>query len=310
MPEAVIEAVHATKRYGEVLGLNEFTATVGPGITGLVGPNGAGKSTLFRVLTGLLPLDAGEVRILGHPTFNTPEKNRILGYCPDHPGLWDWMTPASWVRSLLEMDGFLPAEAIERTRRALETVELVEVKDRRISTFSKGMRQRVKMAQAIAHDPQVLLLDEPLNGTDPVGRAKFLELFRRFAAEGRHVVISSHVLQEVERLTSNIVMIANGRALAQGNLHRIRELLDRFPLTIEVESSTPRAVAQAFATRSDVSAIRFPAPSKVVVETSQPDAFFEDLPEVALREGLVITGVRSLDDSLEAVFRLLSRGRT
>jgi ABC-2 type transport system ATP-binding protein len=308
MPEPVIQALEATKRYGEVLGLNAFTASFGPGITGLVGPNGAGKSTLFRVLTGLVPLDAGSIRILGRPAFNTPEKNRLIGYCPDQPALWDWLGPEDFLRTLLEIDGYSAEEARTRTAAALETVDLTAERHRRISTFSKGMRQRVKMAQAIAHDPQVLLLDEPLNGTDPLGRAKLLGLFRKFAAEGRHIIVSSHILPEVERLTTNIVMISNGRAVAQGDVHRIRELLDRYPLTIELETPTERPVAVALAGRPDVSSLQFPGPGRIILQTSTPDSFFEDLPQIAVREGLEITGVRSLDDSLEAVFRLLSKG--
>lgn len=308
MTEAVVEAVQATKRYREVLGLNAFTASFGPGITGLVGPNGAGKSTLFRVLTGQIQLDAGRISLLGQPVWNTPGKNRMLGYCPDHGGLWGWMGAEDFVRTLLLLDGFSQEEARERAERSLRTVDLWEVRDRRIGTYSKGMRQRVKVAQALAHDPKVLLLDEPLNGTDPLGRAQLMDLFRRLAAAGHHLIISSHVLHEVERLTPNIVMIAHGRALAQGDLHRIRELLDRFPLTVELLSTTVRPLAALLSQREDVSALEFPAPGVLRLRTTQPDAFYSALPEVALREEIAISGVRSLDDSLEAVFRLLARG--
>lgn len=301
----VIEAVGATKRFKEVLGLNGFTASFGPGITGLIGPNGAGKSTFFNVLTGQLHLDAGELRFLGQSTWNTPAKNRDLGYCPDHSGMPSWMTPEAWVVSLLEMDGYLPAEARDRARRSLETVHLTEVSHRPLRTFSKGMRQRAKVAQAIAHDPKVLLLDEPLNGADPIGRVRLLELFREMAAKGRHIVVSSHVLHEVERLTSQIVMIANGRALAQGDLHKIRDLLDMFPHTIELETSTPRPLAKVLSDRVDVMNLKFTGPDRLAVQTSSPDAFYRDLADIALTEGLSVTGVRSLDDNLEAVFRFL-----
>jgi ABC-2 type transport system ATP-binding protein len=307
MIDPVVHAINASKRYGEVLGLNGFTASFGPGITGLVGPNGAGKSTLFRVVTGQLKLDAGQITILGKDAWNTQSKNRLIGFCPDHPGMYDWMNPVQFVGTLLLIDGFAPEDAALRTRRSLETVEMWEFRDRVIRTFSKGMRQRVKVAQAIAHEPKVLFLDEPLNGMDPVGRVSLLELFRKLASAGTHLIVSSHVLHEVERLTSQIVMISNGRALAEGDLHKIRDLLDQYPHTIEIETSTPRALAKILADHPDVTSIKFSAPDRITVQTSVPDTFYQDLPEVALKEGINIMGVRSLDDSLEAVFRFLSR---
>ncbi len=303
----IVQAVNASKRYGEVLGLNGFTATFGPGITGLVGPNGAGKSTLFRVLTGQLRLDAGQLTLLGKESWNTPEKNRALGFCPDHSGLYDWMNPQEFVEALLLVNGFGPSEAAERARRALDTVGMWEHRQRKIRGFSKGMIQRVKLAQAIAHDPTVLLLDEPLNGMDPVGRADLLALFKKLASEGCHLIVSSHVLHEVERLTSQIVMISNGRALAEGNLHQIRELLDQHPHTIQLETTTPRVLARLLADRPDVTGLTFAAPQVLMVQTAQPDEFFRYLPEAALKEGVNLTGVRSLDDNLEAVFRFLAR---
>ena len=297
----------ATKWYGEVLGLNGFSATFGPGITGLVGPNGAGKTTLFRVLVGQLRLDAGDATVLGRPAWNTPAKNRDVGYCPEHHHLYGWMSAEEFVRSLLQLDGFPREEAEKRALRALREVDLMEARGRKLRTFSRGMRQRVKLAQALAHDPKLVILDEPLSGTDPVGRVKIIELLRRIAAEGRHVIVSSHVLYEVERLTNAIVLMTNGRAIAQGDLHRIRDLIDEHPHTVELETPEPRKLAQALARWDDVMVVDLSAPDRVTIRTRAPDRFYEALPRFVAETRLPITGVRSPDDSLEAVFRYLVR---
>jgi ABC-2 type transport system ATP-binding protein len=302
----VVEAVGATKRYGEVLGLNGFTAHFGPGITGLVGPNGAGKSTFFRLLAGQLKVDAGSVTMLGSPAWGNPAFRRRVGYCPEHAALFDWMTGEDFVSSLLRVDGFGRAEARERTQRALGTVGLLEAQHRRLRVYSKGMRQRVKIAQAIAHDPELLLLDEPLNGVDPVGRAQLLALFRDLAASGRHLIVSSHVLYEVERLTSEIVMISNGRAVAQGNVHAIRELIANRPHTIEITTPDPRSLARALAGWEHVTAIEFPGADRLTVLSRTPSAFYLGLPGIVVREGIEVTAIRGADDNLDAVFRYLS----
>jgi ABC-2 type transport system ATP-binding protein len=302
----VVDAVGATKRYGEVLGLNGFTAEFGPGITGLVGPNGAGKSTLFRLLAGQLRPDAGSVTILGHPAWGPTEFRRRVGYCPEHSAVFDWMTGEEFVAMLLRVDGFSRSQARERTGRALATVDLLDARRRRMRTYSKGMRQRVKIAQAIAHDPELLLLDEPLNGVDPVGRAQLLKLFADLAQSGHHLIISSHVLYEVERLTSEIVMITNGRALAQGNVHQIRDLISNRPHTIELTTADPRALARALTGWEHVTAIEFPGPGRLVVLSNTPAAFYQGLPEIVVRERIEVTGVRGADDNLDAVFRYLA----
>jgi ABC-2 type transport system ATP-binding protein len=306
--DPVILADNVTKRYGEVLGLNGFTATVGPGITGLIGPNGAGKSTLFRLLVGQLKVDAGDLRVLGHAPWGEGEFRRRVGYCPEHSALFEWMTARDFVASLLRVDGFPRNEAEERSTRAIATVGLTEAQDRRLGTFSKGMRQRIKLAQSIAHDPELILLDEPLNGVDPVGRAAVISLLRRLQQSGRHVVVSSHVLYEVERLTDQIVMISNGRAIAQGDLHRIRSLIDAHPHVIDLETPDPRGVARALGTMEHVVAIEFPGAGRLRVRSRSPDQFYGSLPGLVVQEQLDIRGVGSADDNLDAVFRYLSEG--
>lgn len=308
MTDPVILADNVTKRYGEVLGLNGFTATVGPGITGLIGPNGAGKSTLFRLLVGQLKVDAGDLQVLGHAAWGEGEFRRRIGYCPEQSALFEWMTARDFVASLLRVDGFPRDEAEKRATQAIATVGLTEARDRRLGTFSKGMRQRIKLAQSVAHDPDLILLDEPLNGVDPVGRAAVISLLRRLQQTGRHVVVSSHVLYEIERLTDQIVMIANGRAIAQGDLHRIRSLIDAHPHVIDIETPDPRGVARALGSMDHVVSIEFPEGDRLRVRSRSPDAFYQSLPGLVVQERLDIRGVGSADDNLDAVFRYLSEG--
>jgi ABC-2 type transport system ATP-binding protein len=302
----IVAANGATKRYGEVLGLNGFTAEFGPGITGLVGPNGAGKSTFFRVLAGQLHLDAGSVQVLGRPASAPVASNREVGYCPESPTLYEWMTAQQFLRALLQLDGFDAAEARRRCEDALTTVDLLAVKDRKLAGFSRGMRQRVKIAQALAHEPSLLLLDEPLNALDPVSRVRLLDLFARIAQSGRHIILSSHVLYEVERLTDQIVMVSNGRAIAQGDIHQIRDLIDSRPLTIEVTTGAPRELGRELAGWDHVTDVSFPAPEKVVAQTRSPDVFYRSLGDLARTGTVEVRGVRGVDDNLEAVFRLLT----
>jgi ABC-2 type transport system ATP-binding protein len=304
----VVDAVEVTKRYGEVLGLNGFTATFSSGITGLVGPNGAGKSTFFRLLSGQLHCDAGSLTLLGFPAWGQGEFRRRVGYCPEGATLFEWMTGEDFVSTLLRVDGFSRTEAADRTARAIDAVGLAEARARRIRVYSKGMRQRIKLAQSIAHDPELILLDEPLNGVDPVGRASLSALLRKLSEEGRHLIVSSHVLYEVERLTDQIVMIANGRAIAQGDLHKIRDLIDARPHVIDIETTDPRGLARFLGLWDHVTSIEFPGAGRLRVLTRSPDTFYADLPGLVVTEGFTVQAVRSADDNLDAVFRYLSEG--
>jgi ABC-2 type transport system ATP-binding protein len=304
----VVDAEGVTKRYGEVLGLNGFSASFPRGITGLVGPNGAGKSTLFRLLAGQLRPDVGVLTLLGYPSWGQGEFRRRVGYCPEHSALFDWMTGEDFVTTLLRVDGFPRPEATERAARAIEAVGLTEARRRRLGVYSKGMRQRIKLAQCIAHEPELILLDEPLNGVDPVGRATLSHQMRQLAATGHHLIVSSHVLYEVERLTDQIVMIANGRAIAQGDLHQIRDLIDSHPHVIDLETPDPRGLARLLGAWDHVVSIEFPESDRLRVLTRSPDAFYAALPDLVVTEGLTVRAVRSADDNLDAVFRYLSGG--
>jgi ABC-2 type transport system ATP-binding protein len=303
----VVVAEGATKRYGEVLGLNGFTSTFGAGITALIGPNGAGKSTFFRVVTGQLRLDSGQISVLGRDPWTERRHEQEIGYCPESPTLYEWMTAFDFVVYLLRLDGFSTAEAEHRAGTSLRQVDLAGAAHRRLRGFSKGMRQRVKIAQALAHDPRLLLLDEPLNGLDPMGRVALLGLFDRLARQGRHLIVSSHVLYEVERLTEEVVLIANGRVLAEGNVHRLREALDAHPHSIEFRTPEPRPLAVALARWDHVVAVELREPDRLTVRTRAPDRFYHDFPALVLSERLSVDEMGSPDDNLEAVFRFLTQ---
>jgi len=304
----IVDAEGVTKGYGEVLGLNGFSATFPPGITGLVGPNGAGKSTFFRLLAGQLRVDAGTLTLLGHPAWGQGEFRRRVGYCPENAALFDWMSGEDFVTTLLRVDGFPRAEARERAGRAIATVGLTEDRLRRLRTYSKGMRQRIKLAQCIAHEPDLILLDEPLNGVDPVGRATLSELLRKLKADGHHIIVSSHVLYEIERLTEQIVMISNGRVIAQGDIHRIRDLIDARPHVIEIDCPNPRDLARYIGAWDHIASIEFSGERRLRVLTRSPEALYSALPELVIARGVSVTALRSVDDNLDAVFRYLSEG--
>jgi len=302
----VVRAENTTKRYGEVLGLNGFTAEFGPGITALIGPNGSGKSTFFRLLTGQLRPDSGHLTVLGRDPWTSRADSVDVGYCPEHPAVYGWMTPTEFVAYLLRLDGYPRYEAEGRATRAIATVGLTDVANRRLRGFSKGMRQRVKVAQALAHDPKLLLLDEPLNGLDPLSRVQLLELFERLAAAGHHLIVSPHVLYEVERLTEEIVMISNGRVLATGNVHRLRDALDAHPHTIALRTKDPRRLAERLTGWENVTSLEIEEPDRLIVRTRAPDTFYRDLPGLVLDSSIDVSEVSSPDDNLEAVFRFLS----
>ncbi len=302
---AVVSARGVSKWYGEVLGLNAFTADFGPGITGLVGPNGAGKSTLFRLIIGQLHADQGELRALGHDPWNNLRVKDHLGYCPEHNQLYGWLTAEEFVAALLRLNGKSSADALRAARVALETVGLTAAKDRKLRTFSRGMRQRAKLAQALAHHPELLVLDEPLSGADPLGRVRILETIAEFARGGGHVLMSSHVLYEVERTTNNIVLIHNGRAIASGDIHAIRNLIDGHPHAVRITTPKPREVALALAELDHIASLEFPYPRVVLVRTVRPEVFYRELPSMVVDRGLEILGLESPDDNLEAVFRYL-----
>ncbi|GMV21294.1 MAG: ABC transporter ATP-binding protein [Vicinamibacterales bacterium] len=301
----IVAADHLSKWYGQVIGLNDVSVSVPAGITGLLGPNGAGKSTFMKLITGQLKPSKGQVTVLGEPIWRNPALYFRMGFCPEQDAFYERMTGLEWVRALVRLNGYSDAEAGQAAERALTTVDLMDVANKKIGAYSKGMRQRVKLAQAIVHDPEVLILDEPLTGMDPLGRRKTMKMIREWARQGKSVLVSSHILHEVELMTPNILLINNGRILAEGNVHQIRDLIDEHPHTVYIRAADPRGLAREFLTHDDVLSMRFET-GAVVVETAKPDAFYARLTDMVAEGGHgMVEEVTSPDDNLQAVFKFL-----
>jgi ABC-2 type transport system ATP-binding protein len=301
----VVSAQQVSKWYGQVIGLNDVTVSVPAGVTGLLGPNGAGKSTFMKLITGQLYPSKGSVKVLGEPIWQNPHLYFQIGFCPEQDAFYDRMTGLEWVTALVRLNGLGEQEAVTAATRALTVVDLMEAANKKIGAYSKGMRQRVKLAQAIVHDPALLILDEPLSGMDPIGRRKSIRLIREWGRAGKSIIVSSHILHEIESMTPNILLINNGRILAEGDVHHIRDLIDEHPHTVYVRAQDPRGLAREFLARDDVRSLKF-EPGAVVVETVKPDAFYARLTDLAASgEYGAIDEVTSPDDNLQAVFQYL-----
>ena len=301
----VVSAQQLSKWYGQVIGLNDVTVSVPAGITGLLGPNGAGKSTFMKLITGQLYPSKGTVKVLGEPIWKNPHLFFQIGFCPEQDAFYERMTGLEWVTALVRLNGLGEREAVAAATRALTVVDLMEAANKKIGAYSKGMRQRVKLAQAIVHDPDLLILDEPLSGMDPLARRKSIRLIRDWARAGKSIIVSSHILHEIESMTSNILLINNGRILAEGDVHHIRDLIDEHPHTVYVRAENPRGLAREFLARDDVRSLKF-EPGAVIVETGKPDAFYARLTDIAASgEYGAIDEVTSPDDNLQAVFQYL-----
>jgi ABC-2 type transport system ATP-binding protein len=303
--EAIVAADHLSKWYGQVIGLNDVSLTVPAGITGLLGPNGAGKSTFMKLITGQLKPSKGSITVLGEPIWGNPALYFRIGFCPEQDAFYERMTGLEWVTALVRLNGVGDRQAAEMAHHALETVDLLEAANKKIGAYSKGMRQRVKMAQALAHEPDLLILDEPLSGMDPIARRKTIRMIKDWGRAGRSIIVSSHILHEIESMTSNILLINQGRILAEGNVHQIRELIDEHPHTVYIKAEQTRALARQFLAYEDVLSLKF-EDQAVVIQTGKPDAFYARLTDLAASGELgTIHEVTSPDDNLQAVFEYL-----
>lgn len=302
----MIQLDHVSRWYGQVIGLNDVTCQVGPGITALLGMNGAGKSTLIRLVTGQIQPTTGSISVFGHQPFANPEVFKILGYCPEIDNFYEHRSGRWFVQHLARLNGFSAAEAKSRTQQVLERVGMADRADRKIAGYSKGMRQRIKLAQAILHEPKVILLDEPLNGLDPVGRREFIDLLGALSQEGKTILVSSHILFEVEQMTRSILLLNRGRLLAAGDLSAIRELIDKYPHRVRIETPAPREVATHLVRLPYVLNVQFdPRGDALELQTREPGQFYDYLPQLVIDEGLQIDGFSSPDNNLEAIFRYL-----
>ena len=302
---AIIEADHLSKWYGQVIGLNDVSVRVPPGITGLLGPNGAGKSTFMKLVTGQLKPSKGTVRVLGQPIWGNPGLFFRIGFCPEQDAFYERMTGLEWVSALVRLNGLGEQDALAAARTALDRVDLLPAADKRIGAYSKGMRQRVKLAQALVHDPELLILDEPLSGMDPIMRRKTIRLIKEWARAGKSILVSSHILHEIEAMTSNILLVHNGRILAEGNVHQIRDLIDEHPHTVYIKAADPRALARRFLADDNILSLKFD-PGALIIQTGRPDVFYTRLTELAATgEAGDVDEVTSPDDNLQAVFEYL-----
>ena len=305
-PGCRIAARSLGKWYGHVLGLSEVSLEIGPGITGLLGPNGAGKSTFLKLLTGQLRPSIGRVEIDGRAPWNATALFSRIGVCPEQDAFYEDLTGWEFLFHLLKLHGFLPAEARAKAEAALGFVELLADKDRLIRGYSRGMRQRLKLAQALAHEPELLILDEPLNGLDPLSKRKVIRWIKEFQASGRTVIVSSHVLPEIEALTRTIVLIHQGKILAQGDIHYIRDLIDAHPHVVSVRTGDPRKLASLLVGDPSVLSLSFgDTADEIVLETRNRDRLFGLLPGLISAHGLDVEEIASPDDNLQAVFDYL-----
>ncbi|OAI47950.1 ABC transporter [Planctomycetaceae bacterium SCGC AG-212-F19] len=307
--EPVLLFEQVSKWYGPVIGVNQVTLELRPGgITGLVGSNGAGKTTLMRLATGQLRPDLGAVRVCGHDAWSSAAK-RHVGCCPDADSFYEEMSGRKFVEAMARLNGYPRAEARRRTEATLELVGMADRADRRLRGYSKGMRQRIKLAQALVHDPALLILDEPLSGIDPIGRLEFITLFRNLAARDKCLLVSSHELEELEKLTDHVAIMANGRIAAVGTITQIRDLLDNYPLSVRVGSDQPRELAGLLLRLPDVVGVELGDDARLVVRARNPRQFFAEFTRLVLEEDIQVDHLETLDDSTHAVLGyVLGRG--
>ena len=297
---------NVSKFYGEILGVNRVNLQIAPGITSLVGPNGAGKSTLMNLMTGLLRPTRGSISILGIPTDQPEQLFRKVGYCTQFDSFPRGVTGREFINSFLLVHGFDRKRANELSQIALERVSLQEAGDRKVAAYSKGMRQRIRLAQSIAHQPSVLILDEPLNGLDPMVRAETIALFRRLASEGLHLIISSHILHEVDMMSDRVVLLNSGYIVAEGDIHGVRNEMEEHPMQILIRCDQPAKLAAYVFEKNHVVEARLHDDRRgLFVRTRDADRFYLMLNRAVAEGAVNVESVAPVDDDLSAVYQYL-----
>jgi ABC-2 type transport system ATP-binding protein len=307
--ERLITFSDVSRFYGEVLGINRVNLSIPPGITSLVGPNGSGKTTLMNLIAGLIRPTRGEICVLGISPDHPDQLCRILGYCAQFDAFPRGLTGCQFLYSFLRIRGLSDEDCRKRTWAALQIVNLTDAARRPVAAYSKGMRQRIKLAQAIAHDPQVIVLDEPLNGLDPMARAETIELLRNWGAEGRHVLVSSHILHEVDRISDQVILLSQGYVVAEGQIQGVRSEVKDQPMQILVRCNLPgRLASYLFNQDYVVEAKIHPDRKSVLLRTTDADRFYLLLNRVVLESSLEVESVAPADDDVNSVYQYLIGG--
>jgi len=305
-PASMIVFDDVSKFYGEILGVNRVNLRIAPGITSLVGPNGSGKTTLMNLMTGLLRPTRGRLSVLGTRPDQPEELFRKVGYCSQFDSFPRGATGRDLIEFYLTVHGHSRADVRELTQAAIDRVSMNEAADRKVAGYSKGMRQRIRLAQSIAHGPQVLILDEPLNGLDPMARAEIIRLFRQLADEGLYLIISSHILHEVDMMSDSVILLHNGYVVAEGDVHGVRDEIVEQPMQILIRCDRPQYLAaRLFEQEHTVEARIHEDRQGLFVKTRRPDDFYLSLNRIVTESGLAIESVAPADDDLSAVYQYL-----
>jgi ABC-2 type transport system ATP-binding protein len=306
MSQTQITFANVSRFYGEVLGINNVNLSIPPGITSLVGPNGSGKTTLMNLMTGLIRPTQGEINVLGVKPEHPERLCRMVGYCAQFDAFPKGLTGHQFIYWFLRMHGMSHAECEEKTAAALERVSMTPAAQRHVGAYSKGMRQRIKLAQAIAHDPQVLVLDEPLNGLDPMARAETIALFREWGEKGRYVIVSSHILHEVDQISDQVILLSQGYVVAEGQIQGVRSEVKEQPMQILVRCDNPGGLAaRLFQDHHMVEAKISNDRKGLLLRTTDADSFYLLLNHVVLESGLEVESVAPADDDVNSVYQYL-----